>query len=178
MVRYFKDEGIVLRKKNLLNNDRLITILSKRKGKINLLGKGVRKITSRRLSHLETGNLIKFSFYKKDSYLYLRETELIYGYAKIKQNDRKINLLYLLFFIINKIVAENQKDELVFKRTVRMLKELNNQPSFGIKEAKTFLIDILFFSGFIDKKLLENASFDPFDFIEGLINQKIKKIMV
>lgn len=174
MGRYFKDEGIILKKKNLLNADKLITIFSENHGKIVVLGKGVRKIVSRRLSHLETGNFIKFSFYKKDNYFYLRETDVIYGYSKIKRSDKKINLLYLLFFILNKILPENQKEQLIFSKTLNILKELNNQDDFDMIEVKCFLKDILIISGFINKDKANNAIFDPILFIENLIHEKIK----
>ena len=67
MNRYGKDEGIVLAKKNLLNGNRLVILFTKAHGKIVLTGYGVRKLTSRRLSHLETGNYIRISFHKKNT---------------------------------------------------------------------------------------------------------------
>lgn len=174
MGRYFKDEGIVLRKKNLLNNDKLVSIFSQNHGKIVVLGKGVRKIISRRLSHLETGNFIKFSFYKKDNFCYLRETEVIYGYSKIKKSAEKINIVYLIFFILNKILPENQKEQSIYNKTLDLLKDLNNQDDFDTLEVKCFLKDILIISGFINKDEANNATFDPILYIENLIHEKIK----
>jgi len=174
MVRFHKDEGIVLSKKNLLNEDKLITIFSQNYGKIVLLGKGVRKIISRRLSHLETGNFIKFSFYKKDNYFYLRETEVIYGYSKIKRSNEKINQLYLLFFILNKILPENQKEQAIFSKTLNILKDLNNREDVDVERVRHYLNDILIIDGFINKDETNKAGFDPIPFIENLIHEKIK----
>jgi len=174
MPRFYKDEGIVLKKKNLLNDDKLITIFSKNHGRLILFGKGIRKIISRRISHLETGNLIKFSFYKKESYCYLRETDIVYGYSKIKRSDKKINLLYLVFLILSKILPENQKEQLIFSKTLHMLKELNNRDDFGMTDVKRFLNDILILGGYINKEKLKDASFDPIHFIEGLLHQRIR----
>lgn len=178
MSRFYKDEGIILKKKNVLNNDKLITIFSKNHGKIVLFGKGIRKIISRRLSHLETGNLIKFSFYKKDNYYYLRETEVVYGYSQIKRSDKKINLLYLIFLILDKILPENQKEELIFAKTLHILKELNNRDNFEIGDIKYFLNDVLILGGFINKENLKEVSFDPVLFVEGLVHQKINQSMI
>jgi len=176
MPRFYKDEGIVLKKKNLLNDDKLITIFSKNHGKTVLFAKGIRKIISRRLSHLETGNLIKFSFYEKDNYLYLRETEIIYGYSKIKRSDKKINILYLLFFILNKILPENQKEPLIFDKTLEVLRDLNNKDDFNIRRAKLYLSEVLVAHGFINKHKANELTFDPILFVEELIHQRIKPI--
>jgi DNA repair protein RecO len=174
MTRYFNDEGIVLKKINLLKDDKLTTIFSKNYGKIVLLAKGIRKIISRRLSHLETGNLIKFSFYKKDNFYYLRETEIIYGYSKIKKSGRKLNTAYLIFFILNKILPENQSEPFIYNLTLNLLKKLNNEENFSDKELKNYLNEVLRTGGFINRLEIKNLSFDPIKFIENLINEKIK----
>lgn len=178
MGRYFKDEGIVLRKKNLLNNDKLVSIFSQNHGKIVVLGKGVRKIISRRLSHLETGNFIKFSFYKKDNFCYLRETEVIYGYSKIKKSAEKINIVYLIFFILNKILPENQKESSIYNKTLDLLKDLNNKDDFDISGAKSYLNEVLVALGFINEPKTNTATFDPILFIENLIHEKIKIVTI
>jgi DNA repair protein RecO len=174
MGKYLRDEGIVLTKKNLLKDDKLIIIFSNNSGKIVLLGKGVRKITSRRLSHLETGNLIKFSFYRKGDYVYLRETEIIYGYSKIKQSATKTRFLYLLLFVLNKILPEDQKESTIFLKSLALLKLLNNKRDFQLDDLKNYLREILIIGGFISQNEAIKKEFDPIVFIESLINQKIK----
>lgn len=175
MARVFKDEGIVLTKKKLRGDHQLITIFSKNHGRIVLLGFGVRKITSKRLSHLETGNYIKFSFYKKDINLYLQETEIIYGYSRIKKSAEKINFLFLLFFIMNKVLPQNQSEIPIFKKTLDWLKDLNNKADFDFNNMRFFLTDLLVMMGFINKEKLNNVHFDPISFVEGLISQKIRR---
>lgn len=176
MSRYFKDEGIVLKKKDLLRSDKLITIFSKNHGRIILLGYGVKKITSRRLSHLETGNYIKFSFYQNKDYFYLTETDLIYGYSKIKKSLAKINLLFILFSVLNKILPENQNEQYIFELTLNLLKQLNNVSNFGLHKFAPYIKKILIVSGFITEEKTNALNFDVLSFAEDLIGQKIKTI--
>ena len=78
-LRHGKDRGIVLKKTRLPNQNVSLTIFSEQSGKIFIFAYGIRKITSRRLSHLESGNYISFSFRIQDDRKYLSETELIFG---------------------------------------------------------------------------------------------------
>lgn len=173
MKRYLKDEGIVLWKKNLLDSNRLIGVFTKNHGRIVLKAYGVRKITSRRLSHLETGNRIKFSFYKKGDYFYLLETDLIYGYSKIKKSGGKLSLLFLFLTILSKILPENQPEHDLFPIATEVLKKMNNANDFTLQTLLPYITSCLQKSGFVNKEQIKNPSFNPFIFTEELIGKKI-----
>ncbi len=173
MKRFFKDIGIVLKKRKLLKDNRNITILTREGGKMNLLGFGVRKLLSKRSSHLETGNYIAFTFYKKGEMNILGETEIIWGFSKIKRSEVKLGFLYLLFFIVDRIMPENQVDSVIFEKTLYILKKINNRNNFTLQDLRVYLNDILLISGFINKKQSNDINFNSLQFIESLIDQKI-----
>lgn len=174
MRRYFSDEGIILKKTKLLNDNKIITIFSRNLGKIKIAAFGSRKITSRRLSHLETGNFIKFNFYKKTDRFSLGETELIYGYSKIRKVPQKVNIVFLLFFILNKILAENQEENEIFGKTMTLLKNLNNRDDFSLNDLKFYFNEVLNIMGFVTQEKIQSVEFDTINFIEGLIDRKLK----
>lgn len=173
MKRYFKEEGIVLKKIKLREKHRLITFFSKNSGKINLFGFGTGAITSRRLSHLETGNYIKFSYQKKNDTCVLYETDIIWGFSKIKKSTYKLNTLFLLLFILNKILPENQVEKEVFNKTLIFLRDLNNKTELTVGHLNYYLEEILEILGFVDRTKIEGINFDSIDFVEGLINEKL-----
>lgn len=174
MSNYFKDEGIVLAKKNLLKDDKLITLFSRKRGKITLIGKGIRKITSRRLSHLETGNFIKFSFFQKNEFAYLHDTELILSYSKIRESSFKIYNLYLILFFLKELLPENEKEPLIFNKTLKILEKLNNKNDLKFTNLiYDYLKEILIIEGFINIKEASKKDFNPIGFLEKLLNQKI-----
>lgn len=173
MNRHSKDKGIVIKKQKLLNSNYRIVIFSEAKGKLSLFAYGIKKITSRRLSHLETGNYLTFDYYTKDSHASLRETELIYGYSKIKTSEEKLEVMFLIFFILNKILPEDQPEEAIYKMTLEFLKQLNNK-EVTVKEIEAFLTTVLELSGFVDPALLNKDTFDVLQFVEELIGQKIR----
>lgn len=173
MRQFYRDTGIVLKKKKLLKDNRMITILSRENGKINLIGYGVRQILSKRLSHLETGNYISFTYYKKNDYMTLGETELIWGFSKIKRSDEKLNTLFFLFFILDRILPESQVESEVFEQTITVLRRLNNAHIFAWSEVNRYLNGLLLTSGFVTRREVESKTFNTIQFIEQLINRKI-----
>lgn len=178
MRRHFSSQGLVLAKKDLLKNDRLVIIFSRDFGKISLLAKGVRKITSRRLSHLETGNFIKFSYYRKDDRLYLRETDLVFGHSKIKQSPEKIGLLYLCFLVLKKILPEEQKESQIFQQTLVFLKRLNNRQSTDFADFENYLSQVLLIAGFVSKEKLNQPNFNLISYTEDLIGEKMRAVTI
>lgn len=174
MRNFYRDTGIVIKKHRSLKDNRYITILSRESGKIQLIGYGVRSILSKRLSHIETGNYISFSYSKKDDYLTLGETELIWGFSKIKRSEQKMNLLFLLFFVLDRVSAENQIDIELFEKTIKIMTKLNNRDAFALPDLQVYFKEVLLMTGFIDDKVSENPTFNALEFIEGLIDRKIK----
>jgi len=173
MRNYGRDSGIVFKKRTLLKENQVITIFTKDAGKIGLFGYGIRTITSKRLSHLETGNFINFSYTKRDSYYHIGETELVWGFSKIRICESKLGLMYTLFFILDKLMPEGQPEPVIFEKTLTILTKLNSRPDFHFSHLKEYICEVLTITGFIDEEKRENALFDPFLFVETLIDRKI-----
>jgi DNA repair protein RecO (recombination protein O) len=173
MNRYGASTGIVLCKKDILKSDKIIYIFTRDRGKISLLARGISSITSRRLSHLESGNYIKFSYSTKGDYSYLQETDLVYGYSKIKASNEKVHTLFTLLFILYQILPENQAEEILFENTLTVLKNLNNREVFTSKDLDQFLMRLLLQTGYLDKGKTEEALFNPITYIEEIIGKKV-----
>lgn len=57
--RLYRTEAIILRRSNLGEADRLLTLLTPNRGKLRVIAKGARKITSRKGGHVELFNQVK-----------------------------------------------------------------------------------------------------------------------
>lgn len=125
MTRTFKTEAIVLKKRSMLNHDSLVTLFSKENGKLTVFAKGIRKLTSRRLPHNQTGNLVKAVIYKRHDHYYLQETQLISLFSQIKKSNEKINKLYLYLFILDRLLPENQQESEIYDATKKYFIELS-----------------------------------------------------
>jgi DNA repair protein RecO (recombination protein O) len=172
MSKLVKTEGVVLKKKSLLNKDYLVTIFTKDQGKIRVLAKGVKKITSRRLSHLQTGNLIESLLNQKNERLYLQETKIISGFSKIKKDKNKVKNLYLFLFIIDRLLAENQKDWSVYQLLLNFLIDLSEKKNFSLDN---FIEKLLVDLGYLNKVNKQN---NLYSFIEEIINEKLPLFII
>lgn len=124
-MRSIKSEAIVLKKKDLLGKDILVFLFSKSDGKIVAIVKGVKKITSRRAPHLQTGNLLNIYLNKKNDISYLEKTSLLSGFSELKKNNEKVNILYQYFFVLERLLPEHQKEEDVYNLTKSFLIKLS-----------------------------------------------------
>ena len=168
------DHGIVLKKLRLPNNNVSLNIFSEKSGKMHLMAYGVRKITSRRLSHLETGNYITFSYRNDDGRIFLVETELVFGYSAIKSNALKLNKVYSVLQFLNKILPENEPEPEVFADTMALFKKLNNSDSLKTMSEEKYLQSMLQKLGYIDQQTAIMATFDVYEFIRELTGLKLQ----
>lgn len=168
-----KTEAFIFKKKILLNKDLLVFFFTKDLGKILVLAKGVRKITSRRSSFLETGNLVNVILNRKNDQYYLKEINLISGFYNIKSNKNKINLIYQLFYVLDKILPENQKEEDVYKLTKSFFIKINQIETNKI--IYQFLNKIFIKLGYlkeeVDEKKIDEVFFE-------LTNEKIPTFII
>lgn len=125
MKRTTKSEAIVLKKRALPNQDKIITLFTKELGKVSAFAKGIKKITSRRLPHVQTANLINVVLYKKNEHFYLQETSLISGFSQIKKDQNKLQYLYLFFFVIERLLPDSQVEQNIYNLLMRFLVELS-----------------------------------------------------
>lgn len=172
---YLNDEGLVLKKFILSDNDLLLTLLTKSRGKRIIRAYGVKKITSRRISHLETGNYIRFSLNKYHDRVTLGETELMWGYSEIKNSASKMELLYMLFVVLIKILPEEEAEEETFALVVNFLKKLNNEKEIASQSFDSTLNSLLLSLGYLDQKTVSLPLFNPISFIEDLTDRKIDR---
>ena len=171
----FKDEGLVIKKTRFGESNLFVTIISQEKGKLVLKGYGVKKSTSKRLSHLETGNYVRFSYLKKDDRLILGETELMYAHSKIKKSPAKIEQLFLICFVLNKILPEGVEERVILKRVLKFLQFLNNSSTFSHRDLEQVLKDILILAGFLTRERAQLQSLNPFYVLEELLGETLSK---
>lgn len=174
MSRTSKTEGIVLKKKNLPTQDMIVTIFTQEMGKIRILAKGVKKISSKRLPHLQTGNIINAVIYNSEKKLYLQETSLISGLSQIKKNSKKISFVYFYFHIIDRLLPENQQELEIYNAVKHFLIDLSKSAS-TIPLLERHLNILLKKLGYINKK----GTLDELHkTVEELINEKVPLIII
>lgn len=169
MRQVVKTDALLLNKKPLLEKNVLLTFLTRDLGKIKVFAFGAKKITSRRQSFLQTGNLLKIIIEKKADRFYLKEVSLISGFLSIKEDQKKWSVFYFYFYILEKILPENVKDEKNYRLTLDFLIQLSkNQLDFN--DLNFYLHHLLKNLGYLNHRqgLKENIKM-----VEKIIDEKI-----
>ena len=177
-MRTYKIEGIILKRRNLGEADRVLTILSRESGKISIKAPGVRRIPSRRSSHVELLNLSQLTLYSssKNFMPIVTEAQTLEDFALIKDDLKKIGYAYYICELINGLCAENQENRSVFfhlKSTLLALSKTADAANLVKKFEKDLLRELGFWS---EARLLQ--TYDSRIVMERLLERKLKTIRV
>ncbi|TSC87744.1 MAG: DNA repair protein RecO (recombination protein O) [Microgenomates group bacterium Gr01-1014_7] len=172
----FKVEGIILKRKNFGEADRILTVFSLQRGKISVVGKGVRRITSRRAGNVELLNRVSLYLHQGKGMPVLTEAESLDTYPKLKANLTLSTYAFHIIELTCKMTAENQENRILYQHLVEVLNRLSINPRQILIRA--FEVKILSNLGFVsfqasNTKLLEELETKSWNEIEKMeINQK------
>lgn len=171
----YKIEGVILGRRNYSETDRVITTLTKERGKQNFLARGVRKITSQRGPRLEVFNHIRGQIYQGKTWDIIGEIETINRFEHLRKSLTRIAAAYEICELTDRLIPENDDDTgKILEFVLGQLKTLDNEEAINLKNFLfQFKIKLLIKTGFWPKdKSISDQKIDRF--IEDLIHAKIK----
>lgn len=165
-MRTYKTEGIILRRTNLGEADRLLTIFTKNHGKIRCRAPGIRKTISRKGAHLELFNLSGLFLAQGKSLDIVTEAQTINNFSEIRKDLSKVWIAYYFCELVDSLCGERQENWEVFELLKKELETLSN-------ETDTFANRLLQILGYLprDKNLSGN---DLERFIENILERQIR----
>lgn len=171
----YKSEGIVLKRTNFGEADKIVTVYSKHYGKITLLAKGIRRMTSRKRGSLEVFNQVSFFAVKGKGMDIITETELTESFSSWRKNLQKVACAYQLCEMVDKLTAEGSEQENVFELLAEHLGKLN---SLNVKNKSFYLgsfgLELLKILGYWPKDKPVPKNFRTSFFIEEIIEKDLK----
>jgi len=150
MSRSYSVEALVINTRNIGEADKIITFLSKFRGKFDASAKGVRKIASRRGPNLDLLNHIKASFYSGKKLDVITEVQTIDSFKRAKEDLEKVGYSYHITELVKEFLEENQGGQEVFDLLLITLKELDkaqNLRKIG-RLLRSFEIKLLYCVGY------------------------------
>lgn len=168
----FKTEGIILKRKNIGEADRILTVFSKHFGKIQLRAKGIRKVPSRRSAHVELLNTVTCSFYKGKSIPVLIEVQTQEAFSTIKSDLKKVGFAYYLCEVVDGLCPDNQEYGELYHLLFQTLHALTSTdvPLTLVQEFERKLLIALGFYTEIQLSQYQDRTF----LIEGLLERRLK----
>jgi len=132
MAGVYKTEGIILKRKNFGEADKVLTIFTKHYGKIKVIAKGIRKITSKKAGTLELFNHCKLVLAKGKDLDIITEAQVINNFSSWRKNLNKVGVAWYFCELVDKLTAEEQANKDIFELLKNYLENLNqgNKPQF------------------------------------------------
>lgn len=168
-MHFTSDEGFIIRRRNIGDADKIITIFSQNNGKINVTAKGVRKITSRRAALLEPFNHIKFHAVQSHKRHVLTEVELINSFESDKKDLESYKKIFVISELLDVLCGEEQPHGTLYDKVL----EFAYMPE-RFETVLDFKTDMLIHLGYWnkDKKFVNDDAY--YRYIESIIEKKLK----
>lgn len=143
----FKINGLVIGERELGDNDKLLTILSERYGKVYAIGKGVKSLKNRNMCCSQPFTYASFNLRKRGKYYFITESDLIENFFDIRNDILKLSLASFICEVVNQIAQEGAAEDEILRLTLNTLYAINKdkQPLEIIRAA--FQLKIIAESG-------------------------------
>jgi DNA repair protein RecO (recombination protein O) len=172
-MRSYTFEGIVLKHFNLGETDQIITFFTRDHGKISLLAKGVRKITSKRAGSLDLFSLVRAAAVSGRGQLdTLTEVQLLTAHQNWKKHLGRIALAYQLCEIVDKLTPDNQPHPQVFDILHSSLSQIGELDINWKDEIACWILDIVKELGYWPKN--QDFSGDIYQLVESLAQRPLQ----
>lgn len=169
----FKTEGIVIKRRNSGEADRVLYVYTRKHGKLQIKASGVRKITSHRSPHVELLNHTLMTVHKGRVNLILTEAQVLNDFSGVKEDLDKVGYAYHLCELINELCPEGQAHEEVFDLLQETLYKIENSNEiYGL--LYSFEIKLLILLGYWHKGSDLKDTLDTQNYIENIIEKRLK----
>lgn len=171
-MHFLRDTGFVIKRINFGEADRFITLFTKDNGKMEVVARGVRKISSKRASYTELLTLINFQAIKTSKNYILTEVQQVRNFEATKSSLEKIGVLFFICELVDRLCPDGQKHADIYNLIFQTL--LNIEKQENAQHISDFQLEMLSLLGFWDRKRKFEDEDDLKNFIEGIIEKKLK----
>src|SRR5450830_263530 len=111
----FKTNGIVIKRMNFGEADRILTIMTERFGKVKAIARGVRKSTSRLGGHLEPFMVVEFQLYSGKTFYTITGAEIVSDLPNIHSDLKKMAKVFVVGELVDNFLHEHEKSERIYQ---------------------------------------------------------------
>lgn len=126
MFIHYRTQGFILKKVDRGEADQLLTIYTKDFGKLEILAKGIRKISSKLRAGVEIFYLSEIEFIQGKTQKTLTDAILIEKFENLRKDLRKLKILYKISEDFDNLVFAQEPDEKIWHLLNEIFEKLNN----------------------------------------------------
>lgn len=138
MKRSLKTIGLILKRQDFGEADRLLTIFSYDKGKLKAIAKGVRKPLSKMAGHLEPFSMTSFQLSEGRNFYTVTGADLQEAFADIRTNLGKTSVALYFLEAVDALTVDNEPHWSAFQLTIDTLAILEAMP--GIQKRRVLTV--------------------------------------
>ncbi|PWU23951.1 DNA repair protein RecO [Candidatus Cerribacteria bacterium 'Amazon FNV 2010 28 9'] len=149
-MKTFSITGIVLKRVNVGETDRIVTLFTKERGKIACVAKGVRKLSSSKLAVLEPGCEARIYCVETKSLPILTQAQLLNDFHHSKQTLPSVKKMFQILETIDALLFEEDVQENVYTLVHSLLTHIDAGQTTSvdtIRETLRTIISLLGFEG-------------------------------
>ncbi len=145
--RTYKTQGVVLKQTPIGEADRVLTLYTRRMGKIRAVARGVRRTKSRLAGHLEPLTYARVSIAEGRSLDAISEAETLRSFRALREDLGRVSSAVYVTDLVESFSADGSPNAAVFDLLLAILGELEDHESPG-RLIRCFEVQLLKHSGF------------------------------
>jgi DNA repair protein RecO (recombination protein O) len=167
--------ALILKRTNVGETDRLLTIFSKTHGKKRVLAKGVRTITSRRGPHLDALSEVKLTLHQGKTWDTVTEADTIFSGRLVYTSWMRMRAAYMTADILDHVVASDDPHPVVYDLASKTFQTIGHGDEQRLEENMLYFCNkILFLLGFLTEEKFFLRLSDAIAHIERMSERKIR----
>lgn len=124
--RLYRTDAIIIRRSDFGEADRLLTVFTPDRGKLRLMAKGVRKITSRKAGHVELFMLTDMLIAQARTWDIISQAEIVESYRNLREDLDKTSHAYYVAELVDRITEEHDANAPLFELLALTLTRLSH----------------------------------------------------
>lgn len=146
-LRLYSTEAIVLRRTDFGEADRMVTLFTPQLGKLRVLAKGVRKITSRKAGHIELFTRTQLLLARGRNFDLITQAELVEPYIQLREDMHRGAAAHYLSELVDQFGQEGSEDEPLYELLVSGMEWLCTAPDPKLS-VRLFEMQLLSLTGY------------------------------
>lgn len=149
LVNLIKLKAVVIKETTYKENDKIITLLTDKLGKISCIARGAKKTNSPILANSQYLVYSEFVLYKSKNFYYVNSAEVINTFYNLRVDFDKLTPIFELTRILNNVTDENQDTDNIMKlflNTIYVIDKYDRDIDVLVSSFKIKLFQILGFA--------------------------------
>ncbi len=124
-----KTEGIVLKESKYQETSKILSIYTRKMGKINVMAKGANRPKSRLIANTQPFSYNEYQFSQGKNFYYINQADILDSFYDIRENMNRVIYGFYLLELVGKSVEDEEPNEKIFlllEKTLRLLSQIED----------------------------------------------------